>query len=225
MQKLTRPGKLHFYILFTLMVCVSTLSVAKTDATQPSPGHNCPETNILLIMAEDLSTSLTFVMQSRAAQARDNRAAMLSQLNAAGVVLKQATSRGAGARTALLINSTILSRTNESNEQLLTWFPLLHSALLTLPDNEITNSADEAIGRAEGILRDGERGNALDELKKASHFLVCDDLSFPLEAAIKEQTQLLSRILQRKPVVTKDYDKLIDSLRTALSYILNHSKI
>ncbi len=105
------------------------------------------------------------------------------------------------------------------------WFPLLHSALLTLPDDDARNAADEAISRAEEILRDGVGGNALDQLKIASHFLVCDDLDISLEAAINEQARLLPRIQQRKPVVTKDYDKLVDSLRTALAYVLNHSKI
>ncbi len=224
MQKLTTPGRLHSYILFTLMIYVSTLSVAKADNLQPAPGNYCPETNILLIIAEDLSASLNFVMQSRAAQTRNNPAEIARFLDASGVVLKQATSRGAGARTALLINSTILSRVNESNDQLLTWFPLLHSALLTLPYDDARSAADDAVGRAEGILRDGQNGNVIDQLKKASHFLVCDDLNLPLQAAIKEQMRLMARIQKRKPVVSKDYDKLVDSLRTALAYVLNNSK-
>ena len=227
MRKPTRPGKLSSWLLFTLTMCLSTLSLAKAEATQPlAPGNYCPGTNIMLIMAEDISTSLSFVMQSRAAQTKGDQAQMLSQLRAAGVVLKQATSRGAGARTALLIDSTILSRVNENNDQLLTWFPLLKSALLTLPpDDQAANAAAEAVGEAEDILQDDARGNALDKLKKASHLLVCDDLNIPLAAAIKEQTLLWSRIQQQKPVVTKDYDKLVDSLRTALSYLLNHSQM
>ncbi len=225
MLKFTRPGRLHSYLLFALMMCVSTLSVAKTDISSFSPGTYCPGPNILLIVAEDLSTSLTFVMQSRAAQARKDQAEMVSLLEAAGVVLKQATSRGGGARTALLINSVILSRATDTNEQLLTWFPLLHSALLTLPEDDARNAADAAIAGAEEILRDGQGGNALDQLKKASHFLTCDDLNLPLQAAIAEQQRLLSLIQQRKPVVTKDYDKLIGSLRTAVAYVLGHGKI
>jgi len=226
MQKPTPPGRLHSYILVTLMMCVSTLSVAKPDTAEPSPGEYCPGTNILLIAAEDISTSMTFVVQSRAAQTNSNQAEMLSQLNAAGVVLKQATSRGAGARTALLINSTILSRVNENNDQLLTWFPLLKSALLTLPpDDKAANAAAEAVGQAEDVLQDGQRGNAVDYLNKARHFLTCDGLDLPLQAATKEQERLLSRAQQHKPVVSKDYDKLIDSLREALTYILNRSQI
>ena len=149
---------------------------------------------------------------------------MLTMLDAAGVTLKQATSRGAGARTALLINSVILSRVNESNDQLLTWFPLLHSALLTLPYDDARNAADDAIGHAEEILHDGQNGDPLDKLKKARHFLTCDGLDLPLQAAIKEQVRLLSKIQQHKPIVTKDYDKIVDSLRTAIAYVLDHSK-
>ncbi len=215
---------LYPFILLGLVLCIPTVSVAKESATQPSPGNYCPGTNILLIIAEDLSSSLEFVMQSRAAQSRGDQAIMLTMLDAAGVTLKQATSRGAGARTALLINSVILSRVNESNDQLLTWFPLLHSALLTLPYDDARNAADDAIGHAEEILHDGQNGDPLDKLKKARHFLTCDGLDLPLQAAIKEQVRLLSKIQQHKPIVTKDYDKIVDSLRTAIAYVLDHSK-
>jgi len=225
MCKSISPGVTRSYVLFILIMCFSAVSVAKPSTAQPAPGEYCPGTNILRIVAEDLSTSLIFIMQSRAAQARNNQTEMMSQLSAAGVVLSQATSRGAGARTALLINSIMLSRVNESNDQLLTWFPMLHSALLTLPESEAESAAEDAVGQAEEILQDGLRGNAIDSLKKARHFLTCDDLNLPLQAAIKEQTRLLSRIQQHKPVVTKDYDKLINSLREALTYVLNRTQM
>jgi len=224
LQPTVHARALYSFILFTLVLCIPTASVAKENTTQPSPGNYCPSTNILLIIAEDLSSSLAFVMQSRAAQSRGDQAVMLTMLNAAGVTLKQATSRGAGARTALLVNSVILSRVNESNDQLLTWFPLLHSALLTLPDDDARNAADDAIGRAEEVLHDGQNGDPLEQLKKARHFLTCDGLDLPLQAAIKEQARLLSKIQQHKPIVTKDYDKVVDSLHTAIAYVLDHSK-
>jgi len=208
LQPTVHARALYSFILFTLVLCIPTASVAKENTTQPSPGNYCPSTNILLIIAEDLSSSLAFVMQSRAAQSRGD----------------QAVSRGAGARTALLVNSVILSRVNESNDQLLTWFPLLHSALLTLPDDDARNAADDAIGRAEEVLHDGQNGDPLEQLKKARHFLTCDGLDLPLQAAIKEQARLLSKIQQHKPIVTKDYDKVVDSLHTAIAYVLDHSK-
>jgi len=223
-----RTSIFYPYILFILITGISTAATAKTATTQLTPGNYCPDTSILLIIAEDLSSSLEFVMQSRAAQTRGDQIEMLAMLNASGITLKQATSRGAGARTALLINSVILSRAKENNTQLLTWFPLLHSALLTLPYDAARSAADDAIGGAEEILQSGQGsnpiGNPMDQLRKARHFLTCDDLDIPVQAAIKEQTQLLSQIRQHKPVATKDFDKFINSLRTALAYVLDNSK-
>jgi len=219
-----RTKAFYFCALFILMMGISTMATAKTITTQSLPGSYCPDTNILLIIAEDLSSSLDFVMQSRAAQTRGDQIEMRAMLDASGITLKQATSRGAGARTALLINSVILSRAKENNPQLLTWFPLLHSALLTLPYDAARSAADDAIGRAEEILQGNKNTDPLDQLGKARHFLVCDDLDIPVQAAIKEQVKLLSQIRQHKLVATKDFDKLIDSLRTALAYVLDNSK-
>lgn len=212
------------HVLAALVVFLAVMPVAGQAANPVKPGAYCPSPSILRIVAEDLSTSLELVMQSRAAQTQGDPIAMQALLNAAGTTLKQATSRGAGARTALLINSTILFRVNESNDQLLTWFPMLHSALLTLPEDAASNATDDAIGRAEEILRVGGDGDPLALLKKASHFLTCDDLNLPLQAALKEQQHLLAKIRQQKPVVTKDYDKMLDNLRMAISYVLEHSQ-
>jgi len=219
-----RTGIFYPCVLLIMMMGISTVATAKTAIDRPSPGSYCPNTNILLIIAEDLSSSLNFVMQSRAAQTRGDQVEMLNMLDASGITLKQATSRGAGARTALLINSVILSRVKENNTQLLTWFPLLHSALLTLPYDAARNAADDAIGRAEEILQSEQNADPLDPLGKARHFLTCDSLDIPVQAAIKEQIQLLSKIRQHKPVATKDFDKFINSLRTALAYVLDNSK-
>jgi len=208
-----------------VVIGIPILSEAKTDTSQSSPGNYCPSSNILLITAEDLSSSLEFVMRSRAAQTRGDLVEMRTMLDAAGITLKQASSRGAGARTALLINSVILSRSDENNKQLLAWFPLLHSALLTLPNDNARNAADEAIGNAEDILQNGQNGDPLNQLKKARHFLTCDGLNLPLQTASKEQVRILSQLRQRKPVTTKDYDKIVESLRVALSYVLDHGKI
>jgi len=218
-----RTKVFYFCALFILMIGIPTMATAKTT-TQSLPGSYCPDTNILLIIAEDLSSSLNFVMQSRAAQTRGDQIEMRAMLDASGITLKQATSRGAGARTALLINSVILSRAKENNTQLLTWFPLLHSALLTLPYDAARSAADDAIGRAEEILQGDQNADPLDQLGKARHFLTCDDLDIPIQAAIKEQIKLLSQIRQHKPVVTKNFDKFIDSLRNALTYVLDNSK-
>ena len=222
MSQSIRSGIFYSFTLFTLMMCISTIS--KANSAQLLSGGYCPDSKILLIVAEDLSSSLDFVMQSLAAQSRGDQDKMQSALEAASVTLKQATSRGAGARTALLIHSAILSRVNENNKQLLTWFPLIRSALFTLPDDVSRRAASHAIGRAEDILQGDQDGDSLEQLRKARHFLTCDGLDLPLQAAIKGQVLLLSRIQQNKPVVTKDYDKIVDSLRTAMSYALGRRK-
>jgi len=216
---------LYLCSLLILLISSSPLQMVKADTSQPSPGDYCPAADILLITAEDLSSSLELIMRSRAAQARGDLSEMLNTLNAAGPMLQQATSRGAGARTALLIDSVILARPNESNQQLLTWFPLLRSALLALPDDYAQDTAEEAVGHAEEILQGDRKGDALEQLKKARHFLTCDGLNLPLQAALMEQSRLFFKIQHRsKQVTTKDYDKILESLRNSINFILEHSK-
>ena len=215
----------YIYSLLILLITLSPLSRLQAATTVLAQGAYCPAADILLITAEDLSSSLELIMRSRAAQARGDLAEMVNTLNATGSILQQTTSRGAGARTALLIDSIILARPNESNQQLLTWFPLLHSALLALPDDYAQDTAEEAVGHAEEILQGDRKGDALEELKKARHFLTCDGLNLPLQAAIVEQSRLFFNIQQhRKPLSTNDYDKILASLHNAMNFILEHSK-
>ncbi len=217
--------RLCLYSLLILLISSSALQIVRADASQASPGDYCPAPDILLITAEDLSSSLALIMRSRAAQARGDLTEMASTLNAAGATLQQATSRGAGARTSLLLHSIILARATDNNDRLLTWFPLLHSTILTLPDGRIQGAADEAISLAEEILQGDRKGDALEQLKKARHFLSCDGLNLPLQAALDEHTKLIFKINQKhKPVAPKDYEKIIDSLRTAMTFIVEHSK-
>lgn len=216
---------LYLWGLLILLMSSSPLQMVKADSTQPVPGNYCPNANILLITAEDLSSSLELIMRSRAAQAIGGLTEMASTLNAAGTTLQQTASRGAGARTALLIHSIILARVNDKNDQLLAWFPLLHSAIGTLPDDKTKSAADDAVWRAEEILKRDRTGNPLEQLRKAHHFLTCDGLNLPLQAALDEHKRLIIKIHQKlKPMVQKDYDKIIDSLRNAMTYILEHSK-
>ncbi len=216
---------LYLCSLLIILISSSPLQLVKADSSQPSPGNYCPATDILLITAEDLSSSLELIMRSRAALARGDLTEMASTLNAAGATLQQATSRGAGARTALLIHSIILARANDNNDQLLTWFPLLHSDILSLPNDRTQSAADDAVGRAEEILQGDRTGDPLKQLRKARHFLTCDGLNLPLQAALDEHTRLIFKIHQKhKPVVAKDYDKIISSLRNAMTFILEHSK-
>ena len=218
-------SSLCFYHLLILLVALSPLQVARATSTAPSPGDYCPAAGILLITAEDLSSSLDLVMRSRAAQARGDLPETVNTLTAAGAILQQAGSRGAGARTALLIDSIILAKPNENNEQLLTWFPMLHTALLALPDDAAPRAADEAVGRAEEILQGDRKGDVLEQLKKTRHLLSCDGLNLPLQAARVEQSRLFFKLQKRsKPLTTKDYDKILESLRNSINFILEHSK-
>ena len=217
--------RLYLCSLLILLISSSPLQMLKADSSQPSPGNYCGAPDLLLITAEDLTSSLELIMRSRAAQARSDLTEMASTLNAAGTTLQQAASRGAGARTSLLIHSIILARINDNNDQLLTWFPLLHSAILTLPNDRIQGAADDAVSLAEEILQGDRKGDALEQLKKARHYLSCDKLNLPLQAALDEHSQLVFKIHQKhKPVVAKDYDKIISSLRNAMTFILEHSK-
>ncbi|HEC28591.1 MAG TPA: hypothetical protein ENI65_03270 [Gammaproteobacteria bacterium] len=216
---------LYLLSLFILLMSSSPIQMVKADSTRPVPGNYCPSANILMITAEDLSSSLELIMRSRAAQAIGGLTEMASTLNAAGTTLQQAASRGAGARTALLIHSIILARVNDKNDQLLAWFPLLHSAILALPDDQTQSAADDAVWRAEEILKRDQAGNPLEQLGKAQHFLTCDGLNLPLQAALDEHKRLIIKMSRKlKPVVQKDYDKIIDSLRNTMAFILEHSK-
>lgn len=210
--------------LFALFSMVFSLSAA--NAAPPlKPGLYCPGVNIQLIIAEDLSSSLAFVMQSRLALSKDNKAEATRSLIAAGVTLQQALSRGAGARTGQLINSIILARANADNKQLLTWFPLLHTALLGLPVDDASTAAIHAVDNAEEILQSDSKGDPMGKLAEAQHFLVCDDFYLPLQDAIKEQKRISKLLESRQKTQAKDYDKLLSALRTAIIYVQKNSQL
>ncbi len=211
--------------LLILLISSSPLQMVKADSSQPAPGNYCPAADILLISAEDLSSSLELLMRSRAAQAKGDFAEMASTLTAAGATLQQAASRGAAARTALLIHSIILAKANDNYEQLLTWFPLLHNAILTLPNGRAQSAAEDAVGRAKTLMQGEGTGDPLEELRKARHYITCDGLSLPLQIALDEHARLVSKTyLNHKLLVPKDYDKIIDSLRNAMTFIMENSK-
>ncbi|HED15333.1 MAG TPA: hypothetical protein ENI64_00730 [Gammaproteobacteria bacterium] len=216
--KATNP---YLFSLLILLISFLPLQMVYADTTGSSPGGYCPSANILLISAEDLSSSLALIMRSRAAQAKGNFTEMASTLIASGATLQQAASRGAGARTAVLIDSIILAKIDEDYDQLLTWFPLLHSAILSLPNDMAQGSAESAVGNAEAIMKEKQTGNPLDQLRKARHFLTCDGLNLPLQEAIDEQSKLVYKAEHKSTsVVPKDYDKIITSLHNAMTFTL-----
>ena len=187
-------------------------------AADPSPGHYCPGTDILLVAAEEISTSLDLAMRSRTALINNDLPTAINDINSSGTALHLATSRGAAARTTLLIDTVIQTKTGDDYPQMLAWFPLLHTSLLTLPDDETVRAAGDLIGRAEDILQGDEEGDPVAPLNNARDMLTCDGLDIPLKDAILAQ-ETLSKQLNPK-TKTGDYDKLIDSLRRALAYTL-----
>lgn len=201
---------------------VLAASFSLPAAAAPKPGHYCPGTDVELVVAEEISTSLDLVMQSRTAMINNDLTASISELTASGTALHLAASRGAAARTTLLIDAVIQSKTGDDYPKMLAWFPLLHASLLTLPDDPTVRATGDLIGHAEDILQGDEDGDPVESLKKARDMLSCDGLDIPLADAIQAENTL-SKNLSRKTTID-DYDTLVDSLRRALVYTLGNGE-
>jgi hypothetical protein len=199
-----------------LLVLAASFSLPAAAA--PKPGHYCPGTDILLVAAEEISASLDLAMRSRTALINNDLPTAIHDINSSGTALRLAASRGAAARTTLLIDTVIQTKTGDDYPQMLAWFPLLHTSLLTLPDDAAVRAAGDRIGRSEDILQGDEDGDAVAPLKEARDMLTCDGLDIPLKDAMQAQ-ETLSKHLNPK-TKTSDYDTLIDSMRRALAYTL-----
>lgn len=202
-----------------LLISFSIQGTAVTSATTaPESGSYCPGTDILLIVAEELSASLDLVMDSIAALINNDQATAISKLSNAGTTLRLAASRGAAARSILLIDALIQARAGEDYAQMLTWFPLLHTSLSTLPDNTTQTATIDLIDRAEDIMQGGNGGDPLELLNEARHMLACDGLDIPLQEAMKAQDALMNKLKQN----TKNsaYDTLLNALRSTLVFAL-----
>ncbi|MGW8228927.1 MAG: hypothetical protein ACWGOW_08500, partial [Gammaproteobacteria bacterium] len=106
--------------------------------------------------------------------------------------------------------------------QLLAWFPLLQTSLLTLPNDATVSAAEESIGRAEDIMQGDKDGDAMQSLKEARHMLACDGLDIPLQEAMQAQDVLMKQLNQNTKNIA--YDNLRDALRNALAYTLKNSE-
>ena len=148
---------------------------------------------------------------------------MAGELTSAKTALYLAASRGAAARTILLIDAIIQSRTSEDYVQMLTWFPLLQTSLLTLPNDATASAADDLISSADDIMQGDKNGDAMTPLKNARHMLACDNLDIPLHAAMQKLDTLMSHPAQNTKISA--YDTLLDSLRGALDYTMKNSEI
>ena len=213
-----------YIAILTLLISMPAAAATHKATDAPEPGGYCPSSDILLVTAEELSASLDLVMRSRASLVNSHRKMAVNQLASAGTVLNLAASRGAAARTIQLLDAIMEARTAKDYPQMLTWFPLLHTSLLTLPDDAVARAADSQVGHAEEIMQGLEDGNPLKHLSEARHLLACDGLDIPLHSALQTQGKLLSQLTQRTPPQKDAYDSLLDSLRNALAYSLGHGK-
>lgn len=213
-----------------LWACISVLALLfsmpaafATGAASPTPGTYCPGKDVLLIVAEELSATLDMTTRSRAALTDNDPVTAINNLASAGTTLHLAASRGAAARTIVLIDAIIQSRLGENNARMLEWFPLLQTSLLTLPEDATESAADDLIGRAKDIMEGDEKdSDPMESLKKARHMLACDGLDIPLQEAIRAQENLM-KVLRQNPK-TDAYHTVMDSLRRALVYALENSE-
>jgi hypothetical protein len=207
--------------LLSLSFCMPT-AAATTSAPGPKPGIYCPGTDILLVAAEELSASLDLTMRSRAALINKDMTTAFSELTSARTTLHLAASRGAAARTILLIDAITQARAGENNLQMLAWFPLLQTNLLTLPNDATVSAVSNLISGAEDIMQGDKNGDPMKLLRDARHMLACDGLDIPLQAAMQAQDNLMTQSAQSTKGA--DYDTLLDSLRSALTYALQSSE-
>lgn len=211
----------EFLGLALLILSFSSPTFAATlPASNVLPGTYCPGPEIKLIIAEELTSSLDLAMHSRSAMLAKNQAEALSDLTSVATALHLAASRGAGARTAELIDAIIQSSHGEAYKQMLEWLPLLYTSLQTLQDENSGQVAKQLIEHAEAIMTGEKEGNPIQELKQARHMLSCDGLFIPIEQAKQAQMNLYGRLERGLISKSSDYDTLLDSLRTALQNAL-----
>jgi len=217
-----RTGKCLLWacIPFLLLSFSMPAAATTTTGTAPEPGSYCPNTEVLLIIAEELSASLDAAMRSRAALINNDRVTAIRELTLSRTALHLAASRGAAARTILLIDAIIQAKSGEDYARMLAWFPVLRASLLTLSDDATETATDDLVGRAEEIMQGGKEGDPMAPLVQARHMMACDGLDIPLQAAMRAQDDLMKALGQDSPDKSSSYDQLLDALRNALLYTL-----
>jgi hypothetical protein len=200
-----------------LVLSIGTPAAAATDASNtPKPGSYCPTTEVLLIVAEELSASLDLAMHSRAALIDNDPVKAINELTLSRTALHLAASRGAAARTILLIDAIVQAKAGEDYAQMLAWFPLLRTSVQTLSDDATQTATNDLIDRAEEIMKGGKEGDPVELLNQARHMLACDSLDIPLQAAMQAQDALLQKLGQDGLDKHPSYDVLLDALRSTL---------
>lgn len=158
-------------LTFLLLSFSLSVSAATTNAAATKAGSYCPDSDILLVVAEELSASLDLVMRSRVALSDKDQATAMTELTAAGTTLFLAASRGADARTTMLIDAVIEAKAGEDYAQMLAWFPRMYASLQTLPDDTSKSAAQDLIDLAEDIMQGDKDGDHLAALKEARQML------------------------------------------------------
>lgn len=204
-----------------LMLSLSMPAVAATSSS-PVPGNYCPGTDVLLVAAEELSASLYQVMRSRAALINKDLVTAANELASSGTTLHLAASRGAAARTILVIDAIIQARTGEDYVHLLTWFPLLQKSMDTMPEDATVLAAKELIDRTKDIMLGDKDGDPMVSLRAARHMLSCDGLDLPLHEAMRARDDLVKEL--NPDTKSSAYDALRDALRSALVYTLTSNE-
>lgn len=216
-----RQSGILCWFLFLLSFSVPSLAVTQ-PASSPQPGTYCPGIDIKLIIAEELTASLDLAMRSRTAMLDKDQMTAASAMDALATTLNLASSRGAGARTAELIDAIIRSSSGDNFKQMLEWLPLLYTSLQPLQGDAAGRTAKQIVEQAEGIMAGEKDGHVIQLLKQSKHLLTCDGLSIPIEQARQQQFILASRLKRGQVTKASDYNALLDSIRSALQYTLSN---
>jgi len=214
-KRLLRAG-----IPFLVMLFGMTAAAATTTGSSPEPGSYCPNTDVLLVAAEELSASLDLTMRSRAALKNREPATAVRELVFASTTLHLAASRGAAARTVLVIDAIIQARAGDDYAEMLAWFPLLHESLRTLPDGATESAAEDLIVAAEEVMQGDKAGDPVSLLNQARHMLACDGLDIPIHNAISAMDALLRQPGQGDQGKNNSYAVALDALRSALLFTM-----
>ena len=181
------------------------------------PGHYCQPLKTNDRILENLSITLDQVAKAQHAMESETGAATDVALGRAASALTLASTHDAASRTRRLIDAALTAKDSENYQQLLGWFPLLHTALLTLPDDPEVRSAGTELGLAEDILRGDSKGDALKHLRTAADYLGCDKIDIPVKQADEALTPLFVQVAQGHKVKSAGFDKVLVLLRTALN--------
>ncbi len=204
-----------YTLLFVLALLVPATYLHAEAVSKP--GQYCSPLTTDSRVLEELSITLDQVARAQHAMESETGAATDVALGRAASALTLASAYNDAARTRQLINAALTAKDSENYQQLLGWFPLLHKALLSLPDDPEVRAAGTQLGLAEDILQGDSKGDALKYLHTAAHYLGCDKLDIPLKQADEALTPLFVQVAQGHKAKSAAFDKVLVLLRAALN--------